>query len=158
MKEKNETIDRVALAEQLFVQGYNCSQAVVAAFADLYGYTREQALMLSAGMGGGIGRMRMTCGAVSGMAILAGMACGSTDASDRDGKSNNYKVVQDLCNEFKQQYGSLICADLLKIKREAPLTHIASPRTEEYYKSRPCVAQVVTAARIFDQWRKQNQS
>ena len=128
MKDKNETIDRVALAEQLFVQGYNCSQAVVAAFADLYGYTREQA------------------------------PCGSTDASDRDGKSNNYKVVQDLCNEFKQQYGSLICADLLKIKRDAPLTHIASPRTEEYYKTRPCVAQVVTAARIFDQWRKQNQS
>lgn len=156
MKGQDKEIDRVALAEQLFMDGYNCSQAVVAAFADIYGYTREQALMLSGGMGGGMGRMRMTCGAVSAMAILAGMACGATDAADSEGKSNNYKVVQELCNQFKQQYGSLICADLLKIKRDAPLSYIASPRTAEYYKTRPCVAQVVTAAKIFDQWLKQN--
>ena len=88
--------ERIRRAEELFVSGYNCSQAVVAAFADLFGFTEEQGLKLSAGMGGGMGRLRMTCGAVSGMAILAGMDCGSADASDREGKSANYKVVQEL--------------------------------------------------------------
>ena len=77
--------ERIRRAEELFVKGYNWSQSVVAAFADLYGFTEEQALKLSAGMGGGMGRLRMTCGAVAGMAILAGMDCGSTDADDREG-------------------------------------------------------------------------
>ena len=135
--------------EELFVSGYNCSQAVVAAFADLFGFTEEQGLKLSAGMGGGMGRLRMTCGAVSGMAILAGMDCGSADASDREGKSANYKVVQELCERFKSEHQSLICAELLNIRKGAPLSYEASERTAEYYKTRPCVNMVVTAAKIF---------
>ena len=141
--------ERIRRAEELFVSGYNCSQSVVAAFADLYGFTEEQALRLSAGMGGGMGRLRMTCGAVSGMAILAGMECGSADASDRDGKSANYKVVQELCERFKSEHQSLICAELLNIRKGAPLSYEASERTAEYYKTRPCVNMVVTAAKIF---------
>ncbi|MDD6895847.1 MAG: C-GCAxxG-C-C family protein [Prevotellaceae bacterium] len=140
---------RIRKAEQLFVQGYNCSQAVVAAFADIYGFTPEQALRLSAGMGGGMGRLRMTCGAVSAMAILAGMDCGSTDATDREGKSRNYKVVQQLCEKFKAEHGSLVCAQLLNLRKGAPLSYEASERTAEYYKTRPCVNMVVTAAKIF---------
>lgn len=141
--------ERIRRAEELFVSGYNCSQAVVAAFADLFGFTEEQALKLSAGMGGGMGRLRMTCGAVSGMAILAGMDCGSADASDREGKSANYKVVQELCERFKSEHQSLICAELLNIRKGAPLSYEASERTAEYYKTRPCVNMVVTAAKIF---------
>ncbi len=140
---------RIRRAEELFVSGYNCSQAVVAAFADLFGFTEEQGLKLSAGMGGGMGRLRMTCGAVSGMAILAGMDCGSADASDREGKSANYKVVQELCERFKSEHQSLICAELLNIRKGAPLSYEASERTAEYYKTRPCVNMVVTAAKIF---------
>lgn len=141
--------ERIRRAEELFVSGYNCSQAVVSAFADLFGFTEEQGLKLSAGMGGGMGRLRMTCGAVSGMAILAGMDCGSADASDREGKSANYKVVQELCERFKSEHQSLICAELLNIRKGAPLSYEASERTAEYYKTRPCVNMVVTAAKIF---------
>lgn len=140
---------RVALAEDLFMQGYNCSQSVVAAYADLFGYTREQALRLSAGFGGGIGRMRMTCGTACGMVTLAGMLCGATRGDDREGKSENYRVVQQLVNTFKERFGSVVCAELLKLKKGAPLSYVASERTAEYYKSRPCVNQVVGAARIF---------
>ena len=141
--------ERIRRAEELFVKGYNCSQSVVAAFADLYGFTEEQALKLSAGMGGGMGRLRMTCGAVAGMTILAGMDCGSTDADDREGKSENYKGLQHLCEKFKQEHQALICAELLNIRKGAPLSYEASELTAEYYKTRPCVNMVVTAAKLF---------
>lgn len=147
MTEENKK--RIEKAEQLFVKGFNCSQAVVAAFADLYGYTESQALKLSAGFGGGLGRMRLTCGAVSGMAILAGMDCGSADPGDSEAKSANYKVVQNLAGKFGKLHGSLICSELLKIKKGEPLSYVASERTEEYYKTRPCLNQVITAARLF---------
>ena len=141
--------ERIKKAEDLFMQGYNCAQSVTAAFADIYGYTEEQALKLSAGFGGGIGRMRLTCGAACGMFILAGMDCGSFDINDREGKSANYKVVQDLADAFKKEFGTLECAELLKLKKDAPLSHEASERTAEYYAKRPCVNQVVSAAKIF---------
>ena len=134
------------------MQGYNCAQSVTAAFADIYGYTEEQALKLSAGFGGGIGRMRKTCGAACGMFILAGMDCGSASVDDREGKSENYKVVQQLAETFKQQFGTLECAELLKLKKDAPLSYEASERTAEYYAQRPCVNQVVAAARIFAEY------
>ncbi|MBQ2951131.1 MAG: C_GCAxxG_C_C family protein [Prevotella sp.] len=141
--------ERIKKAEDLFMQGYNCAQSVTAAFADIYGYTEEQALKLSASFGGGIGRMRLTCGAACGMFILAGMDCGSSDINDREGKSANYKVVQDLADAFKKEFGTLECAELLKLKKDAPLSHEASERTAEYYAKRPCVNQVVAAAKIF---------
>ena len=144
--------ERMQRAEQLFMQGFNCSQSVVAAFADLYGYTEEQALRMSAGFGGGIGRMRMSCGAFNGLALLAGLDCGSVTPGDREGKSYNYKVVQQLAARFKEEHGSLICAELLKLKRDAPLAYEASERTAEYYKTRPCVRQIISAARIYAEY------
>lgn len=141
--------DRIRKAEQLFMQGFNCSQSVVAAFADIYGYTEEQALKLSAGFGGGIGRMRLTCGAVCGMTTLAGMDCGSTTPGDREGKSHNYKIVQQLAARFNDEHGSIVCSELLKLKKGAPLTYEASERTAEYYKTRPCVNQIISAAKIY---------
>lgn len=141
--------ERIKRAEELFMQGFNCSQSVVAAFADLYGYSEQQALSLSAGFGAGIGRMRLTCGAVCGLVVLAGMHCGSNVAGDRDQKSDCYRVVQLLSERFRLLHGSICCADLLKLKKGAPLSCVASERTPEYYKSRPCVSQVVSAARIF---------
>lgn len=143
---------RMKKAEDLFMQGFNCSQSVVAAFADVYGLTEEQALRMSAGLGGGIGRMRLTCGAVCALAQLAGMECGSTTPGDREGKSACYKVVQQLAAEFEKEHGSICCMELLKLKRDTPLTYEASERTAEYYKSRPCVKQVISAARIFAEY------
>lgn len=143
---------RMKKAEALFMQGFNCSQSVVAAFADVYGFTEEQALRMSAGLGGGIGRMRLTCGAVCALAQLAGLECGSTTPGDREGKSACYKVVQQLAAEFEKEHGSICCMELLKLKRDTPLTYEASERTAEYYKSRPCVKQVISAARIFAEY------
>ena len=150
MNEENK--QRVRRAEELFMQGFNCSQAVAAAFADVYGYSEEQALRMSAGFGAGIGRMRMSCGAFNAMALLAGLDCGSTTPGDREGKSHNYQVVQQLAARFKKEHGSLVCAELLKLKKGAPLSHVASERTAEYYKTRPCVNQIVSAAKIYAEY------
>ena len=144
---------RVGEAVALFKSGYNCSQSVVAAFADLYGFSREQALRMSASFGGGIGRMRQTCGAACGLFQLAGLDCGAVKADDREGKSHNYAVVQELAEAFKRENGSLICAELLGL--EAPEgTPQAEARTERYYQKRPCVKMVETAARLFADYLK----
>jgi len=144
--------ERARKAEELFMQGFNCAQSVVAAFADVYGYTEEQALRMSAGFGAGIGRMRMSCGAFNGMVLLAGLDCGSVTPGDREGKSYNYKVVQQLAERFREEHGSLICAELLKLKKGAPLSYVASERTLEYYQQRPCVRQIISAARIYAEY------
>lgn len=146
------TEQRMKTAEDLFMQGFNCSQSVVAAFADIYGLTQEQALRVSAGHGGGIGRMRLTCGAVCALATLAGLECGSVKPDDKEGKSQCYKVVQQLAAEFEKEHGSICCAELLRLKRDTPLSYHASERTAEYYKHRPCVKQVISAARIFAEY------
>ena len=114
--------ERVAKAASLFKQGYNCAQAVVMAYADLYHMDETFASHVSASFGGGIGRMRETCGAACGMAVLAGMDCGSAEAGDREGKSENYRVVQQLMEQFRQLFGTLTCAELLKLKRDTPLS------------------------------------
>lgn len=99
------------------MQGYGCCQSVVAAFADLYNLDDTMAKRIAAGFGGGVGRMRMMCGAVSGIVILAGLDRGQIDGADRKGKSMCYKVVQELLDEFKVQNGSVVCAELLGLKR-----------------------------------------
>lgn len=151
-----EVQDRVALAVELFRQGYNCAQAVTAAFADIYGLTREQALRVAASFGGGIGRMREVCGAASGMFILAGLDCGSTTPGDADGKAYNYRVVQQLAAAFRERNGSIICGELLRLKPREDRTQANDPipaaRTEEYYRKRPCVQMVAEGARIFSEY------
>lgn len=154
--EQNKTLSpdleaRVQQAVDFFMQGYGCCQAVVAAFADLYGLDEEMAKRLAAGFGGGVGRMRMMCGAVSGIVMLVGLECGQTDGDNREGKSACYKVVQELLAKSKEQNGSIICAEILGLKgyEKAQSSYVASPRTAEYYKTRPCAAKVESAARIF---------
>ena len=145
---------RVAEAVSLFKSGYNCAQSVVAAFADLYGLDDTMAKRIGAGFGGGVGRMRMMCGAVSGIVVLVGLDCGQTEGSDREGKSACYKVVQELLAQSKAQNGSLICAEILGLKGnvKAQSSYEASARTAEYYKTRPCAAKVESAARIFAEY------
>lgn len=145
---------RVQRAVDNFMQGYGCCQSVVAAFADMYGLDDTMAKRIAAGFGGGVGRMRMMCGAVSGIVILVGLDCGQTVGDDREGKSMCYKVVQELLGESREQNGSLICAELLGLKgyEKAHSSYIASPRTAEYYKTRPCAAKVESAARIFAEY------
>jgi C_GCAxxG_C_C family probable redox protein len=148
----NEELEkRVAQAVDNFMAGYGCCQSVVAAFADLYGLDDTLAKKIASGFGGGVGRLRMMCGAVSGIVMLVGLDCGQTEGSDREGKSACYKVVQELLAKSKEENGSLICAEILGIQgnTKAQSSYVASPRTAEYYKQRPCAAKVESAARIF---------
>ena len=146
-----ELDERVQRAVDNFMAGYGCCQSVVAAFSDLYGLDETMAKRIAAGFGGGVGRLRMMCGAVSGIVMLVGLDCGQTEGSDSEGKSACYKVVQDLLEQFRQENGSLICAEILGLNghEKAQSSYIASPRTAEYYKTRPCAAKVESAARIF---------
>lgn len=146
---EQEIQQRVERAKELFHQGFNCSQAVFAACADIYGIEDEAlALRLAASFGGGIGRMRQTCGAACGMFMLAGLENGSAIEGDAEGKKQNYALVQSLAEKFKQENGSLICSELLGI---APKPQDPAPeaRTEAYYRKRPCVEMVASAVRIF---------
>ena len=146
---QQEIEKRVERAKELFHQGFNCSQAVFAACADIYGIEDEAlALRLAASFGGGIGRMRQTCGAACGMFLLAGLQNGSAIPGDAEGKKNNYTLVQDLAAKFKDENGSLICAELLGIAPK-PQTPTPEARTEAYYQKRPCVEMVASAVRIF---------
>lgn len=144
---KNE--ERINQAVEFFKEGFNCSQSVVAAFADKYGFTREQALRMSASFGGGIGRMRETCGAACGLFMLAGLETGATEGADREGKAANYALVQELAEEFKQRNGALRCADLLGLSKKEPIVSTPEARTNQYYAKRPCVKMVEEAARIW---------
>lgn len=141
---------RVQRAVELFMSGYGCCQSVVAAFADMYGFTDQQAKLVAAGFGGGVGRLRMMCGAVSGMVILAGMSDGQTEGDDRQGKAHCYQVVQELLAKSREENGSIICAELLGLKGEVPAGHfVPDERNADYYRRRPCAAKVESAARIF---------
>ena len=144
-----EIESRAQKAQDLFKQGFNCSQAVFASCADLYGIHDEQlALRLAASFGGGTGRMRMTCGAANGMFMLAGLHNGSATPHDSEGKMANYAFVQQLAGEFKAKYGSLVCAELLGL---APKPQDPKPeeRTPQYYEKRPCAEMIAQAVRIY---------
>ncbi len=144
--------ERIEKAIALFKEGFNCSQSVVAAFADKYGFTHEQALRMSASFGGGIGRMRETCGAACGLFMLAGLQTGATEGADKEGKAANYALVQELAAEFKKRNGGLRCADLLGLPNKEPIVSTPEERTAQYYKKRPCVQMVEEAARIWAEY------
>ena len=140
---------RIDEAERLFKSGYNCSQAVFVTYADLFQIDRDTAMKLSSPFGAGFGKLREVCGAVSGMTMLSGLATGTTDAADREGKIANYHMVQEMAEAFREKEGTIICRELLNLK---PGEDLAEPsvRTEEYYNSRPCVRLVRTAAEIIE--------
>lgn len=132
-------------AVELFKSGFNCSQSVFAAFCDKFGMDEATALRVSAGLGGGVGRMREVCGAVSGAAMLAGMVYGATQGADRAAKAKTYEVVQAIAAEFKKQNPSIVCRELLGLSN-ADTNPAPEARTEQYYKKRPCAQLVADAA------------
>ena len=140
-------MDHTMLAADLFLEGYNCAQAVAVAFCDVTGMDKKEAAKLAAPFGGGMGRMREVCGAVSGMYMVLGALYGY-DSSDNNGKKMQvYKDVQELAEQFKQENGSIICREILK---NPPSDPNPSPRTAEYYAKRPCAKMVMTAAKLMD--------
>ncbi len=137
-------------AKELFLSGYNCSQAVFGAFCDDLGLDFETAVMLSSSFGGGMGRLREVCGALSGAFMVAGLKKGYTSPTDKEAKANHYKLIQDMAAKFKEENGSIICRELLEGNIPKKETHIPEERTPQYYAKRPCVYMVETAAQIAE--------
>ena len=135
-------------AMELFRQGYNCSQAVFGAFSGDLNIDMDTALRISSSFGGGMGRLREVCGAVTGMFMAAGMMYGYSDPADREAKKAHYKRIQELAAEFKAQNNSIICRELLGLE-QGPDCHVPEKRTPEYYKKRPCAELVGCAAGIL---------
>lgn len=141
---------RVDEAVKTFESGYGCAQAVFSTYADLFGMDKETALRLASPMGGGIGRMREVCGAVSAMALLAGLKDGNTDPSDEDGRERIYLLVREMGDLFRAENGSIICRELLGIKTREQSAR-PDKRTAEYYDGRPCSRLVASAAKIVEE-------
>lgn len=139
---------RPELAAQLFCQGYNCAQAVAAAFCDVTGFTREQAAKMASPFGGGFGRQREVCGAVSGMCMVYGILYGY-EVPNADNQLEIYSDVQAMCAQFREKAGSIVCRDILK---NPPSDPAPTPRTAEYYSQRPCARMVLLAASILDEY------
>lgn len=136
--------ERVNKSVELFKNGYNCSQAVVSAFADIYGFTNSQAMMISSGFGAGIAKTRQMCGAVSGTVMLCGMERGNDEPGNKERPAECFAMVKEILNEFKAENGSTTCADLLGLNGK-----IKKPGTDETYEVRTCAQKVECAARLF---------
>ena len=146
-------MDRGERAAELFLQGYNCAQAVAMVFCDAVGLTPEQAARMASSFGGGMGRMREVCGAVSGMLLVAGMLYGYDTPGDDVVKKQHYARVQHLAGQFRDQVGSIVCREILKNPPDDPAP---TPRTAEFYQKRPCARMVYLAAEILDAYMAEN--
>ena len=136
-------------AAELFLGGYNCAQAIAVAFSDVTELDRDFSAKMASSFGGGMGRMREVCGAVSGMLMVAGLLYGYDSPGDDTAKKAHYTLVQELAGQFREEVGSIICREILK---NPPSDPNPSPRTAEYYKNRPCARMVMLAARILDRY------
>ena len=139
---------RAEHAAQLFYEGYNCAQAITVAFADVTGLDESFSAKMASSFGGGMGRMREVCGAVSGMLMAYGQLYGYEEPNPT-AQAEVYGTTQNLAAQFKEVAGSIICRQLLE---NPPSDPVPSPRTEEYYAQRPCVRMVYTAARILEEY------
>jgi len=143
-------MDHATKAGELFLSGSNCAQAVVVAFSDVTGMDERTSARISSAFGGGMGRMREVCGAVSGMLMVLSLLCGYEDPGENDcNKKALYKEVQTLAGKFREEVGSIVCREILKNPSSDPNP---TPRTAEFYKKRPCARMVMTAARLLDEY------
>ncbi len=137
-------------AAELFLSGSNCAQAVVVAFGDVTGLPDGFSARFASSFGGGMGRMREVCGAVSGMLMVLGLLYGYEDPGEQDcHKKAHYQAVQELAEAFREACGSIVCREILK---NPPSDPNPTPRTAEFYAQRPCARMVMTAARILDEY------
>lgn len=146
-------MDHGIRAAELFLNGYNCAQAITVAFCDVTGLDEDFSARMASSFGGGMGRMREVCGAVSGMLMVVGLVYGYDSCDDDAAKKVHYTLVQELAGQFREQVGSIVCREILK---NPPSDPDPSPRTAEYYAKRPCARMVVTAAEILDRYLEEH--
>ena len=137
-------------AANLFTEGYNCAQAVFGAFTDVTGLDEKTAMTLSSSFGGGMGRLREVCGACTGAFMVAGIIFGYDDPKDDDAKKEHYALIQEIAKRFNEQNSTIICRELIDGIANDTLP-APTPRTEEFYKVRPCLRFVMDAADILDE-------
>ena len=140
-------MQRDLYAAELFLKGHNCAQAVALAFCDVTELEESFTAKMASSFGGGMGRMREVCGAVSGMLMVLGLLYGYDTPGDDVSKKAQYQDIQALCAAFREETGSIVCREILK---NPPSDPTPSPRTAEYYAKRPCARMVMTAARLMD--------
>ena len=141
---------RAEAAQALFCAGYNCAQAVFCAFCDLTGIPQEAAAKTASGLGGGMGRMREVCGAVSGAVLALSCIDGYALPDDAAGKRALYARVQELGKRFRERNGSIICRELLS-GFAVSTGGAPAKRDDAFYKTRPCAKMVFDAAEILEQ-------
>jgi C_GCAxxG_C_C family probable redox protein len=146
-------MDHSEYAAELFLKGYNCAQAVAVAFCDVTGLDVDFTARMASSFGGGMGRMREVCGAVSGMLMVAGLLYGYDTPGDDVSKKKHYTLVQTMSGKFREEVGSIVCREILK---NPPSDPNPTPRTAEFYKIRPCARMVSLAARILDEYIAEN--
>ena len=144
---KVDVEQRAKQARELFLSGYNCAQAVFITYRDVASMSEEAAATVSAPFGGGMGRLREVCGAVSGMTMVAGFLSPNAQPNDNENKKKLYATVQSLAEEFRLENGAIVCRELLGLVQQKD-DPTPSPRTGEYYQRRPCADYVEIAARI----------
>ncbi len=145
-------MSRVEKAKNYFIEGYACSQAVALAFSDLLGMDEDLIAKATLPFGGGLGRLRLTCGALSGMAFVVGVLYAKAENS-HENKLNTYAIVQELSAKFQAEYGSLLCGELLeRMKLPVQVGGEAEQRTQEYYKKRSCADIVGSVAKILEEY------
>ncbi len=149
MSEKTEK------AKELFLAGYSCSQAVVGAFCEDLGLSFDTAMRLSSSFGGGMGRLREVCGALSGVFLLAGWRFGYTSPTEGEAKAALYRRIQELAADFREQNGSIICRELLGKCKEEKESATPDARTPDYYKTRPCLLMVECGAALAEEMLKE---
>ena len=150
-KVKIDAEERALRAKSYFHEGYNCAQSVALAFADITPLDEQMVATITASFGGGMGRLREVCGAVSGMAFVASFISPCPTADNDKAKKANYALVQEFAEQFRQQNGSVVCRSLLGLDRPKD-EPTPSPRTAEYYKKRPCAEYVYDAALIVGKY------
>ena len=134
-----------------FMKGYNCSQSVVLAFADMLNIDEATLSKISCSFGGGMGRLREVCGSVSGMFMVAGLLYGYDGPETGKVKADHYARIQELAKRFEEKHGSIVCRELLglSVRHDIP---VPEARTSEYYKKRPCPEIIGDAAEILEQF------
>ncbi len=137
-------------AEELFEKGYNCAQAVFCAHCEKVGIDFETGLKLTSSFGGGMGRLREVCGAVTAMFMLIGLKGGYSSFDDDNIKENHYAKVQNLAKKFKDEFNSIICRELLNLGNNENSSPKPTKRTEEFYKTRPCEQFIKFASELIE--------
>ena len=146
---------RREMAMANFYEGYNCSQSIVLAFADLIPIEKSTLLRMASSFGGGMGRLREVCGSVTGMFMIAGILYGYDGPETGQVKADHYARIQELARRFEETLGSIVCREMLglSVRHDVP---VPEARTQEYYKKRPCPEIIGDAADLLEQYIKEN--